>query len=94
MSNKLARLIGVCSDFTFYRFIECNSSVGSNDLALSGRVAVIGTGFIRGRLDQRRRDNSELYLRRLTHWDDIWEDGWSEPVQNADDLALMRELRN
>jgi len=43
-------------------------------------------------LDQRRRESWEFSFRRTTHWDDIWEDDWSVPVHDADDLAEIPRI--
>jgi len=43
-------------------------------------------------LDQRRRESWEFSFRRTTHWSDIWEDDWSEPVSDADNLADIPQL--
>jgi predicted dinucleotide-binding enzyme len=43
-------------------------------------------------LDQRRRENWEFSFRRTTHWNDIWEDEWSAPVHDADNLAKIPQL--
>jgi len=45
-------------------------------------------------LDQRRRESWEFSFRRTTHWDDIWEDGWSVPVHDADDLAEIPAIND
>lgn len=45
-------------------------------------------------LDQRRPENWEFSFRRTTHWSDIWEDDWSVPVQDAEDLAEIPGLDN
>ena len=43
-------------------------------------------------LDQRRSESWEFSFRRTTHWADIWEDDWSVPTHDADDLAEMPRL--
>ena len=43
-------------------------------------------------LDQRRRQSWEFSFRRTTHWDDIWEDDWSVPVNDAGNLAEIPQL--
>jgi hypothetical protein len=43
-------------------------------------------------LDQRRSESWEFSFRRTTHWDDIWEDDWSVPVNDAGNLAEIPQL--
>ena len=42
---------------------------------------------------QRRAAAWEFYFRRSYFWECIWEDDWSDPVADADDLANMPETQ-
>lgn len=42
---------------------------------------------------QRRQAAWEFYFRRSYYWECIWQDDWSEPVADADDLARMPETQ-
>ena len=42
---------------------------------------------------QRRQAAWEFYFRRSYYWECIWEDDWSAPVADADDLADMPETQ-
>ncbi len=42
---------------------------------------------------QRREAAWEFYFRRSYYWECIWEDDWSDPVTDADDLANVPETQ-
>jgi len=42
---------------------------------------------------QRRQAAWEFYFRRSYYWECIWEDDWSDPVADADDLADIPETQ-
>lgn len=42
---------------------------------------------------QRRTAAWEFYFRRSYYWECIWEDDWSEPVSDAEDLAQIPETQ-
>jgi len=42
---------------------------------------------------QRRTAAWEFYFRRSYYWECIWEDDWSDPVSDADDLAQIPETQ-
>ena len=42
---------------------------------------------------QRREAAWEFYFRRSYYWECIWEDDWSDPVADADDLANVPETQ-
>jgi len=42
---------------------------------------------------QRRQAAWEFYFRRSYYWECIWQDDWSEPVADADDLAQIPETQ-
>jgi hypothetical protein len=42
---------------------------------------------------QRRKAAWEFYFRRSYYWECIWQDDWSEPVADADDLAEVPETQ-
>ncbi len=42
---------------------------------------------------QRRQAAWEFYFRRSYYWECIWQDNWSDPVADADDLAQMPETQ-
>jgi len=42
---------------------------------------------------QRRQAAWEFYFRRSYYWECIWQDDWSEPVADADDLASIPETQ-
>jgi hypothetical protein len=42
---------------------------------------------------QRRQAAWEFYFRRSYYWECIWEDDWSNPVADADDLAQLPETQ-
>jgi len=42
---------------------------------------------------QRREAAWEFYFRRSYYWECIWQDNWSDPVVDADDLAQMPETQ-
>ncbi len=42
---------------------------------------------------QRREAAWEFYFRRSYYWECIWEDNWSDPVADADDLADVPETQ-
>ena len=43
---------------------------------------------------QRRDEEWEFYFRRSAHWVCIWQDDWTQPVDNAGDLADMPETQD
>lgn len=42
---------------------------------------------------QRRQAAWEFYFRRSYYWECIWQDDWSDPVADADDLAQIPETK-
>lgn len=42
---------------------------------------------------QRRQAAWEFYFRRSYYWECIWQDDWSDPVADADDLAQLPETQ-
>ena len=42
---------------------------------------------------QRREAAWEFYFRRSYYWECIWQDDWSAPVADADDLAQIPETQ-
>ncbi len=42
---------------------------------------------------QRRQEAWEFYFRRSSYWECIWEDSWSDPVEDADNLANMPQTQ-
>lgn len=42
-------------------------------------------------LYQRRSENWEVFVRRSSYWECQWQDGWSVPVKDSDDLARFPE---
>jgi len=43
---------------------------------------------------QRRDEHWEFFFRRTSDWNCKWQDNWSQPVDNADNLAAMPETQD